>query len=128
TSGLKVSWHRQRHFIRRERKKGDLSFEFFPMLSMLGTPEDELVVDQVRARVPPLSDQMGSSNGKPCILLYNLPPIRVHDVIGLTRQITLAGVAAHQHEQSAVKGDLQSYGRRSSNLYARGFSRRGLRG
>src|SRR5262245_26404190 len=84
TSGLKVSWYRQRQFIRRERKKGDLPFEFFPMLSMLGTSEDELVVDQVRARVPPLSDQMGGSNGKPGILFFDLPPIRLHYVISLT--------------------------------------------
>jgi hypothetical protein len=48
------------------------------MLKTLGEPEDELVVHQVRERVPSFSQKMGSPDRESSILSFDLSPVRFH--------------------------------------------------
>jgi hypothetical protein len=48
------------------------------MLRAFGEPEDEFVVHEVCARVPPLAEKTGGADRKPSILELDLSPVRLH--------------------------------------------------
>ena len=48
------------------------------MVQTLGEPEDEIVVHDVCARVPPFSQKMGRPDRESQILMFDLSPVRFH--------------------------------------------------
>ena len=75
---MNISWHSQGKKVCGKCQEGDLPVKFLPLCQTLGKSEDEFVVYEVDARIPPFTQKVGRLDGETSLLKFDSSPVRVH--------------------------------------------------